>query len=390
MIRCFTLCLGILLWATTGLWAQSTYTSSNFPSAGDVFPIATATDSTLTITPASATATAWDFSGLQATNTRNDTVYAASTGASFNRFPTSDIRGPLVAGLGTAYTDVTATQIVTIGGGVELFGVSLVAPYTDPHIRQIAPLTYGDNATDQYALRYSDHVDSIPFLRQLIDSLTAGSPIPINPDSVRFILNGDEARMVDAWGTCLMPNSAVYSVLRQKVTNDFSLSIEIGSQVPFLGFTWVNLTTVTTLPFPTSGRVVQYNFLTEGIKQPVISLTMDSAETNIINIEYADSTYGAQNIAVAQLPDALPLEVYPNPAQDYLTVALPLDALPHNGAALTLVNTLGQPVWQAQAVRQETYTIPVQALPKGYYILTLKTTTNNRSVLRAVKQVVLQ
>lgn len=390
MIKRFTLYTGILLWCTTGLWAQTTYTANSFPSAGDVFPIATAEDSTLTITAASSVATAWDFTTLQAINKRTDTVYAASTGASFNRFPTSDIRGPLVAGFGTAYTEVNATQIVTIGGGVELFGISLVAPYLDPHIRQIAPLTYGDNATDRYALRYSDHIDSIPFLRQLIDSLTAGSPIPINPDSIRFTLNGDEARSVDAWGTCMLPDSALYDALRQKVTNDFSLSIEIGSQVPFIGFTWVDLTTIAALPFPTSGRVVQYNFLVEGIKQPVVSITMDSTETEIVTIEYADTTYGAQDIAVTQLPNALPLEVFPNPAQDYLNVLLPTEALASEGATLTLVNVLGQPVWQAAAIRQETLTVPVAALPKGHYVLTLTTTERGRSVLRAVRQVVVE
>lgn len=389
MTHRFTLLSFVFLVTVSNLWAQATYTASSFPTAGDVLPVATAKDSTLTIQAASSTAIAWDFSRLQPTNQRVDTIRAASTGGSFGLFPNADILGPLIGGVGTAYTDVTATQIVTIGGGVEVFGLSFAAPYTDPHVRQIVPLTYNDNATDQYALSYSNHVDSIPFLRQLIDSLTAASPIPVNPDSIRLTLTGDETRIVDAWGTCLLPDSALYEVLRQKVTTDFEVSIEIGSQVPFFGFRWVNLSTFASLPFPTRGRVVQYNFLADGIPQPVVSLTMDSAGTAIINIEYVDSTYRDQDIAVNRLPNALPVLLYPNPAHEALYVQLPVAALPASGATLTLCNALGQPVWTRSAVRDNRVTVEVAGLPKGAYILTVTTNDNGYAELRATKQVLL-
>ena len=378
--------------SSLSLWAQITYTANSFPSAGQVLHIATAIDSTLAVTPASSTATAWDFTTLQSINNRKDTIQAASTGASFALFPTSDILSPLLGGgFGVAYADVTTTQLVNIGGGVELFGLSIAAPYVNTHVRQVVPLTYGDNATDQYILSVSRHVDSIPLLRQLLDSLTSGSPVPINPDSIRLRLTGDEDRAVDAWGTCQLPDSTIYDVIRQKVVTDFEVRIEIGSQVPIFGFRWVDLTTIVPLPFPTQGRLVRYDFLAEGIPQPVVQLTLDSSEANIINIEYLDSTNN-NPIQVRQVQNQalLPMAVYPNPAQTQLTVEVPLQALTQPEATLTLTNALGQVVWQRPAQGQMVQTIGVAALPRGMYTLALSTQYQGQTRLQALQKVVLQ
>ena len=191
------LLLSLLSWFTIGSSiGQITYTSISFPQAGDVLAISTAVDSMLTITPPSATATAWDFSQLTAVTTNYDTIQAASSGAFYAQFPNSDILQPLLGQVGVSYTEVTATQIERIGGGFEILGISFINSFANTHITQTVPLTYNDMASDAYAFRFSEHIDSVPFLRQLIDSLVSGLPFGLSPDSIRIAIDGDEDRVL--------------------------------------------------------------------------------------------------------------------------------------------------------------------------------------------------
>lgn len=360
--------LFFFLWILGSAQAQITYTSNSFPVAGDVLVVATASDSTVVVTPASATATVWDFSQLVAINTRQDTILAASDGANFLDFPTTDIILPAIGNLGVAYTEVSTTAITSVGGGIEVFGLSFINTYTNTHIRQTAPLTYNSSDNDDYAFRYSEHIDSIPFLRQLIDSL-AGS-LQVSPDSIRITLDGTDDRVVDAWGTCALADST-YEVLRQKVTSTFSLGIEVSVVLPFIGMRWIDLTTFVTLPFPTTGTVVRYDFLAENIKQPIVSLTMDSAQTNVESIEYMDTTYAIDN-AIQYLVNQIEAQVYPNPAQGQFTVQLEAANLPEEGYTLRLIDALGRVVQQETAIREVAHQVPTYGLPAGNYLLTLQ------------------
>lgn len=347
---------------------QITYTGISFPQAGDILSISTAVDSALTVTPPSATATAWDFSHLTALNTNYDTVQAASSGASFSMFPSTDILQPLVGQIGTAYTDVTTTQIERIGGGIEFMGISFINAYSNTHITQIAPLTYNDAATDDYVFRFSQHIDSVPFLRQLIDSLVSG--LPLSPDSIRIALDGDEERLVDAWGTCTMADST-YDVLRQKVVTDFLMKLEISVDIPFAGVQWFDLTAFVPLPFPTSGTIVQYNFLAEGVKQPLVSLTLDSAETMITNIEFLDTVINNPPTSIQYIEDVIAAKVFPNPAQQVVQIQIAAADMPKEGYSLYLVDMLGRIVLTETTVNESLHQVSTQGITNGRYVLVL-------------------
>lgn len=348
--------------------AQITYTNSSFPVAGDVLVVATATDSTVVVTPASSTATTWDFSQLVAINTRRDTIRAASTGANYSDFPTTEILLPAIGNLGIAYTDVSTTAITSVGGGIELFGLSFINSYTNPHVRQTAPLTYNSTDRDDYAFSFTEHIDSVPFLRQLIDSM-AGS-IPVSPDSIRLTLNGTDIRLIDAWGTCALADST-YDVLRQKVTSTFTLVMELRVVLPFIGAQWVNMTSVASLPFPTNRTVVRYDFLAERIKQPIVSLTMDSAQTSVERIEFMNKP---RFNSIKRLGDNIDAQVYPNPTRGQFFVQVALTSLPEEGYTLRLIDPLGRVVKQESAIRQELHQVNTTDLPKGNYLLILQDT----------------
>jgi hypothetical protein len=361
--------IGFFIVIISSVQAQITYTSNSFPVAGDVLVTATTQDSAVVVTPASATATAWDFSQLVAINTRRDTVQAASSGANFADFPNTDILLPAVGNIGVAYTEVSTTAITSVGGGIEVLGLSFINSYLDPQVRQTAPLTYNSSDNDAYAFRFSQHIDSVPFLRQLIDSLAGG--IQLSPDSIRITLDGTDDRLVDAWGTCALADST-YDVLRQKVTSTFSLGLEVSIDLgPFGGVQWIDLTAFITLPFPTSGTVVRYDFLAENIKQPIVSLTMDSAQTNVVNIEYLDTVYAVNN-SIHYVANSIEAQVYPNPAQGQFSVQVEWANIPAEGYTLCLMDALGRIVKQEVAIREEIYQVSTHDLPVGNYLLTLQ------------------
>ena len=361
--------IGFFVLIINSIQAQITYTSNSFPVAGDVLVTATTQDSTVVVTPASATAAAWDFSQLVAINTRRDTIQAASSGANYLDFPNTDILLPAIGNIGVAYTEVSTTAITSVGGGIEVLGLSFINAYIDPQVRQTAPLTYNSSDNDTYAFRFSEHIDSVPFLRQLIDSLAGG--IQVSPDSIRITLDGTDDRLVDAWGTCALADST-YDVLRQKVTSTFSLGIEVSIDLgPFLGVQWIDLTLFIPLPFPTTGTIVRYDFLAENIKQPVVSLTMDSAQTNVINIEYLDTVYAVNN-SINYLTNSIDAQVYPNPTQGQFSVQVDWASIPAAGYTLCLIDPLGRIVKQETAIRTEVYQVSTNDLPVGNYLLTLQ------------------
>lgn len=365
--------LSLLSWFMTGSSiGQITYTSISFPQAGDVLAISTAVDSMLVVSPPSATATAWDFSQLTAVTTNYDTIQAASTGSAYAQFPNTDILQPFLGQVGTTYTDVTATQMERIGGGFEFFGVSFINDFDDTHVTQIVPLNYNDMASDVYAFRFSQHIDSVPFLRQIIDSLASGLPFGLSPDSIRIAIDGDEDREVDAWGTCAMADST-YNVLRQKIVTEFEVKFEI-SVTAFGNTLWVNVGDFAQLPFPTAGTTVQYNYLSEGIKQPIVSITLDSAETVVTNIEFLDTIINnpPNTIDIRYLQNEISAKIYPNPAQQNVQVQVASEDIPTHGYDLTVVDLLGRIVLSTSNVQNEIHTLNIHDIANGHYILVMR------------------
>lgn len=368
------LLLNLLCWFALPSMAQITYTSISFPRGGNVLSISTAApDTLLTVTPPNTAATAWDFSNLVAVNTVKDTIRLASEGADSAMFPTADVLQPLIGQLGIAYTDVTTTKIERLGGGLELLGLSFVAPYANTHITQIVPLTYGNIASDTYTLRYGENIDSVPFLRQIVDSLITNIPFNISPDSIRFAIEGEENRHVDAWGTCMMADTT-YNVIRQKVVTEYSIKIEARAVVPFLGPLWINVTTFLPLPFPTRATVVRYDFLAEGVKQPIVTLNLDSAETIITSVTFLDTIINNQDstINVHYIQDQIEASIYPNPAQQQIMIEIAGADMPVNGYNLLVVDMLGRVVLVENAIKNETHQVSVANIANGQYVMVLR------------------
>ncbi len=362
-----------LLGANTSI-AQITYTDASFERAGDIIQLTRATDSSLTISAPSATATTWDFSHFSPLNATLDTIKAASLGLNYSDFPTADILQPLVAGFGgTAYVDVTTGQMTRIGGGLELFGISFVNGYTNSHIVKTAPLTYSTLYSDNYNLSFAVNIDSVPMLRALVDSL-AGS-ISGSADSIRISLEGTEVRTIDAWGSCMMPDST-YNVLRQKVLNIITMKIEIRVRAGFLPPRWIDMSpyvaSALPVPLPNNDSTIYYDYLVEGLRQPLVRLQMDPTMNFIANIQYFTNDTTVRTIGVDYIAEQLEATIFPNPAADVINIAVA--ELPIDGYRLQLVDMTARVVLQQNNIQTNSYQLTTQTLPNGHYIVVLRNT----------------
>lgn len=364
--------------------AQITITNSIFPTAGTILPISSTTDvSGYSVTTPSPSATTWDFSNLVTENYREDEIMDAALGAAFAQFPNTEVTQPLLPGFGgTAYVDVSATQVNVVGGGVDLLGFAFVEAYDDAHKLQIAPLNFGTTYNDDFQLTLGAHIDSIPFLRQLIDSL-AGSFLPfgISPDSIRLNIEGTQETRIDAFGT-VIAHDGTYDVLRQKVEVYTDLQIEVRVDPPIFPAFWFDITQYLTsgvpFPLPTSDTTIYYDFLAEGNQQPIVRLNMENDESAINNIEFKGEHYAS---SVAFVPMTTPLRLFPNPANQNLNVEM--GDFADINCQVQIVGIDGKIWLQQQSSKTALLAIPTANLPQGVYALTIK--DNSGNLLRTEK-----
>lgn len=365
--------------------AQITVTNSIFPTAGTMLEISTMT-SNLSAYPVSAASSApqtWDFSQLGTDTYRDEEILAASSGAAFADFPTSDVRQTLIPGFGgTAYVDVTATKVEIIGGGIDFSGFAFVSPFSNPLQLQTAPLNYNSMFNDNYQVSFGTHIDSIPFLRQLLDSLASGIlPNGVSPDSIRLKINGTRSTRVDAFGT-LIAHDSTYEVLRQKVRQTLNFSVEVRIYVPPFPAYWLDITPFLTsaipLPVPTNDTLVYYDYLTNNYQQPIVRQNMNSDETVLESIEFKGQH--TPNAVTTVWNQAAPLRLYPNPAASILTVET--GEFASKDCQVQIIDAAGR-VRDNQSLRLDSQLVlPVHELPAGNYFLVLRSLNGAERLIR--------
>jgi len=352
----------LLLWAflalpSLALFAQPTLTNSIFPAAGDVFERSTSLSSfdslALAITPASNQAQTWNFTSLRTENFSRDSVEAA------NRpdFPTADIQQPFF-GQAQVFIDISSTKMEYVAGALGFGTIAFSGLFNDPLEIQRAPLNYGDSYTDSYQLLISEHIDSVPNLRQLIDSLG----LPIDPDSIRINLEGDYESEVDAFGTCELPDSS-YTVLRQHTVNYSDVQIEAYFVTPFgAGWQDISITIAGQLPIPLTDTTEQFSFIAEDEGMPVARLTTNKDNQAVEAAEFK----GQRQIGTAvQSLSVQEFRLYPQPAQNAVYLELELLQAPYQ-----LYNLQGQLLQTGQW--QQGTSLSLSNLPAGPYLLRLQ------------------
>jgi|GEM_PF-4692480 len=351
--------LMMALWAlpSLALLAQPTLSNSIFPAAGDVFERSTSINSfdpqALAITAASNQAQTWDFTSLRTETFSRDSIETA------NRpdFPTADIQQPFF-GQALVFIDISSTKMEYVAGALDVASIGFSGLFNDPLEIQRAPLNYGDNYTDSYQLLISEHVDSVPGLRQLIDSIG----LPVSPDSIRINLSGNYESEVDAFGTCQLPDTN-YTVLRQHTINYSNVKIE-AYFVTLFGAGWQDISSVISsqLPIPLSDTTEQFSFIAEDEGMPVVRLTTNKDDQTVEAAEFK----GERQIGMAVQPLVVQyFSLYPQPAQQMVYLEVELLEAPYQ-----LYNLQGQLLKTGQW--QQGQPISLEQLPAAAYLLRLQ------------------
>lgn len=310
-----------------------------------------------TVTPSSSTAQTWNFSFLTSGNPRLfDSVRYASSGSAFSFFPNTEILLPL-AGLADGYVDISSTEMTVVGGSLDFSGQSFTAAFSNPQTLQKVPFTYNTTNNDSYSVSFGQNIDSIPMLRQLLDSALTG--IPISPDSIRIRITGNTELNADAFGTCQLANTT-NDVIRQRVITTTRIRIEIKA------FFWVDITNqiASQLPIPLTDTSYTYDFWTNGLKVPIVRFNMNSSGTEIQSIEYNDNFVGSSVIAYEKIKD---IHIFPNPSADLIMINT--DLTEGQNYQLSIVDGMGRVLQEHKNLSEATTTLSLKDLPSGIFYL---------------------
>jgi hypothetical protein len=361
-----------LLFGATA-FAQTTVTNSIFPAAGDTLLRSTTVNiGAATVTAPSATAQNWDLNFLSTDAILLDSVRYASAGMAFSNFPNTEIILPVI-GFGQGYVDITATDMTMVGAGLDIMGLAIVAPFSNPQTIQQAPLTYGTpQISDTHSLLFAQHIDSLPGLRQVID----GFGLPVSPDSIRLKLDGSSNLLIDAYGTLTIADST-YDVLRQRVRILNEIKIEVFVPAFGTGF-WLDVTDNigSSLPFPLNDTTNRYDFWTEGSIVPVARFNMDSNNDFIQSIEFLGYK---EPTGITNSQKLTEISVFPNPANNLIIVQA--EGLSEEIFDLQIVDAMGRMIYKVQNLSSSTQTLSTAEIPQGNFWMIL-TTKNGKLLAR--------
>lgn len=264
----------LFLFFSKTLLAQPVITNRYFPSVGDTIALARASDATTrqaTITP-SAEFQIWNYGFLDSVGSSVERYEAVPDSIKQN-FPNAD----LIATIGgqQAIFNKTDTRFEILGfKNIRFqnlfFNINLIP--NNPILQRradLAHITVHNNQSVAIAvLAPSQFPDSVV------------NQLPIRPDSVRITLTNIRQDYVDAWGTLTIPRGT-YPVLRVRLIeiNEQQIEVKINGN-------WANVTPQyfhgNTSSQDTS---ITYSFWSEGIKTPILRLTVNS-ENKVSKAEY--------------------------------------------------------------------------------------------------------
>lgn len=349
------LLLSILV-LSSQLIAQITINSSDLASADDTVLVGISNQTTLDYTTTGANQT-WDFSTLTRDTSRIDTFYNVSSASalyqlSFNNFLTPNYQAdyynkllnnnlPSVPG-GTVslnnpvfFTKNSASSSEIVGMGVEVNGVEVPVKADTVDVIYQYPMNYNDNWTSRSYL----YMDMNPTFNAI------------------FIRHQLRQSTVDGWGTITTP-FGTYDVLRVKsiITYTDSVYIDLG-----FGAQW--------LPVPTP-QDIEYTWWSNGNKIPLLKVVEQNGSPSTIEFR------GVTNYAsIATQNKTNTFEIYPNPANNVLTVNLNN----YKNAQIQVIDITGKIVLTTNTTQTKN-ALDVANLTKGVYFI--KIISNNQSTTK--------
>lgn len=372
-----------ILFSSMMVFAQPIITNASFPQVGDTLHTATIPMPSISVGTTGANQT-WDFSDLDATQVIETVVFDADTSTlAQENFPSADAFINIAGG--QSFFKINANNIKLLGFAGNIMGVNLAVPLNPQGNFKFAPVQYEGTYQDATGFSITMAADQLP-----LDSLN----LPITPDSLRLTQTINTAYEADAWGTLTIPEGA-HEVLRLKKIQTTNSTLEAYVN---LGITavWMPVD-IALIPGLDSlgdfaqllqgGAVESYDFLAEGIKEPIATVTMDSVGGNTAT----SVTFKAGGISVPVVEAGSFTQVFnasPNPAYD--NVKINIDGFSKGAYELNLYNLTGKKVHsQTVNLRQGVSVIlNVAHFPRGTYIYALQ--DKDGEIIRTNRLVVLK
>lgn len=318
--------------------AQPSITASALPSVGEIIQISTVSQSNLSQGATGANAS-WDFSNLNSGSTVSASVVAASSTSQASLFSGSSIAVAYNPGLTFGSVAMISHEYLS-GGGDGLINHGFVTSdltinYSDPQTTLSFPFTYLDQNTDQFAAAYE----------------VGGSMLD---------RSGTVTTIADGYGTLILPYGTIENVLRVKIIQDYSDSIN-GEEF-FKYFTETYAWYSPDLAYP---LLVISSEVVEGSPQPAVS-TVYYAESPAVNYQ----PVGVEDLS----PIVSEFVSSPNPARDFGQISYQL--IENAPVQLSIFNAVGQKVStlvdeKYQAVGAYSTQVDWNNYPKGLYIAQL-------------------
>ena len=310
--------------------AQITIIQSNLPVAG--WGIIDAKDSNYTATiPAGGAAQSWNYASL--INSYQDsllfissagTPYAAQfTGANLATFdPQTGEYGYFTSNASGFY----------LNGAVSA-GFPIPFVLNPPEMFIPVPFTYNNTYSGYSRFSY--------------DTLISGV-------NTRFVQRTNINIIADGYGSLVIPTGTFPNTLRIKTT-----SLQTDSVYINVGLGWIPLPGYT----PPQTQTTDFKWLRNGGGTLLLEIEADSLGQNATKSSYLllFVTVGVNEIAAAGS-----LQVYPNPASDFLNIQSGSET---DKATVMLYNNLGELILTKQF--KEKTTVDVSALPQGIYFVTV-------------------
>jgi hypothetical protein len=351
----------ILFTLSLNLGGQIIINNNVTPAVGDSFYYAIDTNALSVINGLPGVNQTWDFSHLKRNSARSDVYRNPDAGANRASFPSADVMG--LQGVNELYYKVYANRIEllgtgTRGGGGPIPGIGGATVFAKPAVVQRYPQRYRDTLAYQTTNSIKLAADIIP------DSIL--NTLPIKPDSFRINFTTRFRKEVDAWGKLSLP-AKTWDVQRElQVTTN---STTVDAKVAFFG--WIDITTLASGIFQGffgSFTTYNYAYVSNETKGLIALVSVDSMG-NTQNVQYKPDdkiVLKTQNTGTV-----LNLDLFPNPSSD--VVYLSSDNLPFGQYQLMVIDKNGKSHLNqsVQIYKAEQYTLNINLLPAGSYIVQL-------------------
>ncbi len=322
------------------VFAQITVDHTNIAPIGDLIRQANDTLPGFSIFPGpSGTNQIWNFSALH--NDKVDSlVFEVPGWTPYSApFATSDL-GIVVNGKQYEYLINNTAGLFLVGAAIHLPdpGQHLLNEFSAPNSKLIQwPASYGMNYTDNYVIAGKAAYNQVP-----------------GYDSVKIKNTTNSTVTIDAWGSVQTPLMTFQSLREKRHKFDFD-STWLHKISPSV---WIGLT-------PTIDTVDSYTWWSNSSSAgyPVVTMDQNPNNMKISSVQWLLATPTVQ--AVVELTNVPGLNVYPNPANDYIDIQMNnLDAI-----SITVIDLSGRIILTAEKPINNLSRLNTQSLGSGMYFL---------------------